>query len=210
MIFDLWDTLVEWPAAEGARLVEKLAALAEVPADDFELRLRERYRSLQTGPLAEVYREIGIPQRELGAALAAHHELARRALRLRAGGAEALAQLRRRGLKLGLITVCSEDVPARWPETEMAGLFDAETFSSECGMMKPEPEIYLRTTRALEVEPEECLFVGDGANDELAGAGRVGIRPVLFHPKGAPLRWPELGAWRGLRVSTLEEVLQLC
>ena len=64
VIFDLWDTLVEWPAAEGARLVEKLAALAQVPADDFELRLRERYRSLQTGPLAEVYREIGIPERE--------------------------------------------------------------------------------------------------------------------------------------------------
>ena len=27
----------------------------------------------------------------------------------------------------------------------LAGLFDVETFSVECGLVKPEPEIYLRT-----------------------------------------------------------------
>lgn len=210
VIFDLWDTLVEWPAVEGSRFVEKLAGLARLPVEELDRRLREHYRSLQTGPLAVAYRELGIPEGALAAALAAHHELTRRTLRLRAGGAEALAELRRRGLKLGLITVCSEDVPARWPESELAGIFDAETFSSECGLMKPDPEIYLRTTRALGVEPSECLFVGDGANDELAGAARVGIRPVLFLPEGTTPRWPELREWTGLRVSTLEEVSQLC
>ena len=61
-------------------------------------------------------------------------------------------------MKLGLISVCSEEVPAAWPETELAGLFDAETFSSECGLVKPEPEIYLRTARALGVEPRRVLL----------------------------------------------------
>ena len=81
-------------------------------------------------------------------------------------------------------------MPAAWPETELAGLFDAETFSSDCGLMKPEPEIYLRTARALEVEPGECYFVGDGANDELGGAARVGMTPVLFLPSAEPPLWP--------------------
>ena len=210
VIFDLWDTLVEWPSAEGSWLIERLAALARLPSEELEERLRANYRQLQTGPLATVYRDIGIPERNLAAAVAAHHELARRALRLREGAGEALGELRVRGIKLGVITVCSEDVPARWPETDLAGLFDAETFSSECGLMKPEPEIYLRTTRALGVEPGECLFVGDGANDELAGAERVGIRPVLFLPEGTSARWAEVRAWSGLRVSSIGEVSQLC
>ena len=210
MIFDLWDTLVEWSAEEGWRLVAQLAALAGVPAEEFDGRLRSHYRSLQTGPLADAYRGLGIAESDLDAALSAHHELARRTLRLRAGAAAALTQLRRRGLKLAVLSVCSEDVPARWPDTDLAGLFDVETFSSECGLMKPEPEIYLLTTRALGVEPEECLFVGDGANDELAGAERVGIQPVLFVPDGEAPRWPEVRDWTGLRVSSIDEVALLC
>jgi putative hydrolase of the HAD superfamily len=210
VIFDLWDTLVEWSPAEGARLSESLAALAGLRVEEFDRRLHAHYRPLQTGPLAPTYRALGIHEDDLPAALAAHHALAARTLRLRDGAAAALAHLRERGLKLGLISVCSEDVPARWPESDLAGLFDVETFSSECGLMKPDPAIYLLTTRALGVEPADCLFVGDGANDELAGAARVGIRPVLFLPDGASPRWPEVQQWEGLRVSSIEEVSLLC
>lgn len=210
MIFDLWDTLVEWPAEEGVKLTATLAGLAGVSPRELEPRLRASYRRLQTGPLAEGYRELGIPEERVGEALEAHHELARRYLHLRPGAAAALAGLRAAGIKLGMISVCSEDVPARWPATDLAGWFDAETFSSRCGLMKPEPEIYLLTARALGVEPGDCLFVGDGANDELAGAARAGMRPVLFLPPGTPPRWPEVSDWAGSRVSSFDEVLALC
>ena len=76
--------------------------------------------------------------------------------------------------------------------------------------MKPEPEIYLRTAEALGVEPADCFFVGDGANDELAGAARVGMTPVLFVPDGREPLWPEVREWGGLRVSSMREVLELC
>jgi len=101
-------------------------------------------------------------------------------------------------------------VPAAWPDSELAGLFDAETFSSSCGLVKPDPKIYLTTLAALAVEPAEALFVGDGANDELGGAERVGMTPVLFVPEGRDPHWPEVQEWRGLRVSSLPEVLELC
>src|SRR5262249_54094519 len=130
--------------------------------------------------------------------------------RLRRGARETLAAFRARGMKLGLITVCSEDVPAIWPETELAGLFDAETFSSTCGLIKPDPEIYLTTLDALGVEPRDALFVGDGANDELGGARRVGMTPGLFTPHGREAHWAGGRGRRGLRVSSLPEVLELC
>ena len=210
VIFDLWDTLVEWPVEEAAKLTDRLAELADVGAEEFGRRWQASYRASQTGPLADVYRSLGVPDHHVEAHVAARHDFARRVLRLRDGAAQALATLRQRGIKLGLISVCSEEVPVAWPESELAGLFDAETFSSDCGLMKPEPEIYLHTAFALRVEPSECFFVGDGANDELAGAGRVGMTPVLFAPSGKTPLWPEVREWTGLRVSSIEEVLELC
>jgi len=74
--------------------------------------------------------------------------------------------------------------------------------------MKPEPAIYLETVHALGVRPDEAMFVGDGANDELGGAARVGMTPVLFVPRGVPY-WQGLAEWSGLRITSLEQVLEL-
>jgi putative hydrolase of the HAD superfamily len=210
VIFDLWDTLVEWPAGEAARMRDRIAPLVGVAEEEFGRRWMAMYRASQTGPLADAFRVLGVPGEQIAAEVAERHEFARRVLRARPGTTGVLAKLRGRGVKLAVLSVCSEEVPARWPQTELAGLFDAETFSVECGLMKPEPEIYLRTARALGVEPADCFFVGDGANDELDGARRVGMTPVLFLPSGATSPWPEVRGWRGLRVESMEEVLELC
>jgi putative hydrolase of the HAD superfamily len=210
VIFDLWDTLVEWPVKEAAVLRDRLFELVAVGAEEFEQRWRDGYRASQTGPLADAYRTLGVPDEHVEEHVAARHQFARKVLRPREGALETLVELRRRRVRLGMISVCSEEVPVAWPETELAGLFDAETFSSECGLIKPEPEIYLRTAERLGIEPSGCMFVGDGANDELAGAERVGMTSVLFAPDGREPYWPEVREWAGLRVSSLPEVLELC
>ena len=208
VVFDLWDTLVEWPVREAEVLKDRLAKLVPIGADEFERRWRDGYRASQTGPLADAYRLLGVPEEHVAEHVAARYDFARAALRLRSGARDVVVRLRARGVKLGLITVCSEEVPAAWPETELAGLFDAETFSSACGLIKPDPEIYLETVRALGVEPRDSIFVGDGANDELGGAERVGMKPVLYVPRGEPV-WQGLSDWRGLRITALEQVLEL-
>ena len=133
----------------------------------------------------------------------------RRSLVPRPGAVETLRELRRLGLLVGLITVCTEDVEHVWPESEFAGLFDAEVFSSELGIAKPDPRIYLHCAEQLGVEPGEAVFVGDGANDELAGALRVGMRALLIHRSGEPPLWPEVLAWDGPRVTSIPEVLEV-
>jgi putative hydrolase of the HAD superfamily len=210
VVFDLWETLVEWPVEEAARFRRRLAERAGLSFEDVERRLTEHYLVSQTQPLAAVYRLVGVPEHEVDAHVSARVELTRMLLRPRPGAIDTLAELRRRELQLGLISMCSEDVPAAWPDTELAGLFDVETFSATCGLTKPEPEIYLHTAAALGVDPDECIFVGDGANDELAGAARVGMTPVLFVADGGRPRWPEVQEWQGLRVSSIPEVLELC
>jgi putative hydrolase of the HAD superfamily len=209
IVFDLWDTLVAWPVADADVLRRRTAELAGMNAEEFARRWRETYRLSQTGPLAAAYLALGLPDEHIEARVAEQHDFARRVLRPRPGAVAALGALRQRGVKLAVLSNCSEDVPAVWPASELAGLFDAETFSSACGVMKPDREIYVRTAAALGVEPAECYFVGDGANDELRGAERAGMTPVLFLTEGATALWPEVQDWTGLRVSSIEEVLEL-
>jgi putative hydrolase of the HAD superfamily len=119
------------------------------------------------------------------------------------GALETIAELRARGFRIGLITICSDDVVGLWPETAFHGLFDAEVFSSSVGLRKPDPRIYQLACEQLGVEPSEALFVGDGANDELAGAERVGMTAVLFER-------PEYEVeWGGRRIRALPELLEL-
>ena len=119
------------------------------------------------------------------------------------GAVETITELRTRGFRTGLITICSDDVPALWPETPFHGLFDAEVFSCSVGLRKPDPRIYLLVCEQLGVEPREAVFVGDGENDELAGAERVGMTAIL-------LERPQYERdWQGRRIRSLPQLLDV-
>jgi putative hydrolase of the HAD superfamily len=107
------------------------------------------------------------------------------------------------------VSNCTEDVAIVWPETVLAPLFDSAVFSATAGCLKPDARIYRRISSELGVEPSDCLFVGDGANDELAGAGRVGMTPVLIHEDGQDPVWDHLRDWSGARITSIPEVLEL-
>lgn len=93
---------------------------------------------------------------------------------------EVLAALRRRGLRLALVSNASTGEVRAWSRSPLARHFDAAVFSCECGHAKPEPGIYRLAADRLGVEPHRCWFVGDGGSDEHAGAARVGMVPVLM------------------------------
>ena len=135
-------------------------------------------------------------------------EWTRRSLEPRPDAVETLAELRRRGHQLGLISVCSQDVPQVWEETPFAGAFDELVFSCDVGVSKPDPRIYEIACERLGVEPAECLFVGDGANDELPGAERAGMTAVQLRASGERLT-PEGEAWNGQWIERLAEVLDV-
>ena len=125
------------------------------------------------------------------------------------GVLETLRKLRERGFRLGMISVCSEEVAELWEETPFAGLFDSTVFSCSVGLRKPDPAIYRLALDELGVEANEALFVGDGANDELAGAERVGIRAVLIlRPGQDEPYWEEAHGWQP-RITSIPEVLEL-
>jgi putative hydrolase of the HAD superfamily len=135
-------------------------------------------------------------------------ERAKRTLVPRPDALPTLQELRRRGHLLGMISVCTDDVPQVWDETLLGRAFDAAVFSCDVGVSKPDPRIYEIACERLEVEPRDCLFVGDGANDELPGAERVGMTAVQLRPPGEELTESGL-AWEGPWIAHLGEVLEL-
>ena len=209
VIFDLWETLVDYPAEEAKALESRWAEQLGLAPELFRERWRAHRETREVGPLADSFRAVGIADDLVEEFVGMRHELTGRALVPRRGALETLRELRRRGLRLGLISVCSEEVAQLWAETAFAGVFDTTVFSATCGLRKPDPEIYLLACRELAVDPGDCMFVGDGANDELAGAERVGMEAVLIHRPGQDPHWPEVREWGGRRITSLPEVVEL-
>ena len=210
VIFDLWNTIAEWPHARWAEVRPRVAERLGLTPEEFDTRWYGELAHLrETGPIADVLARFDLSPDAAEDVLALRGDVTRQGLVPVPGAAETIAELRDRGLRTGLITVCSEDVPRIWPETLFHGLFDAEVFSSSVGLRKPDPRIYALALDELEVPASEAMFVGDGANDELAGAERVGMTSVMLEVPPEKLPGEEQPEWDGLRIRSLPELLEL-
>ena len=89
-----------------------------------------------------------------------------------------LRKIKEQGIRIGLISNCYSEEVGPIKESELYPYFDVACLSYEVGMKKPDEKIYLRCMEELDVEPEECLYVGDGGSDELEGANKLGIRAL--------------------------------
>ncbi|HEY5058688.1 MAG TPA: HAD family hydrolase [Gaiellaceae bacterium] len=209
VIFDLWDTVAMWPLAEWGPVTEETRQQLGLDADGFDRLWRETAQRRNTGPLRTALEELGLGGEGLERLIDVRRDFTRRALVPVDGAVDTLHELKRRGLRLGLISVCTDEVVELWETTAFHRLFDDAVFSCEVGLSKPDPRIYHLACERLGVEPAQAMFVGDGANDELAGAAAVGMTAVLvLPPERDEPRWEEARGWQP-RVETVSDVLDL-
>ena len=89
-----------------------------------------------------------------------------------------LAELRERGLKLGLVSNTGRNLEEF---VRHHGLdVDAAVSSGMHGKTKPHPTIFQAALARLGVAPEAAVMVGDSIEDDIDGAKAVGMRAVLL------------------------------
>ena len=108
-----------------------------------------------------------------------------------------LAELRRHGLRLALVSNTSRDLDAFVGHFEIE--VDAWISSRTHGKVKPSPTIFLAALELVGAEPREAVMVGDSPADDVDGARALGIRAFLIDREG---RFPEAAG----RLDSLREL----
>jgi len=95
---------------------------------------------------------------------------------------EVLLELKRRGLKVGLISNGYEeeiDLVLEKADLEKAA-FDIIVGVDTIKKVKPNPDVFRYATSKLDVKTEETIFVGDNAEADYKGAEKAGIHALLI------------------------------
>jgi HAD superfamily hydrolase (TIGR01509 family) len=114
-----------------------------------------------------------------------------------------LAELRRRGYTLGVVSNADGRAAAALDACGLAAHFSAVIDSHIVGVEKPDPRIFELALAACGAAPEETLFVGDIYEIDVQGARSAGLTPVLIDPLGL------YGEVDCERIESLRELLDL-
>ena len=101
------------------------------------------------------------------------------------GTVEALDRLRAAGLRLGVVSNSDGRVEEALEAAGIRDRFDVILDSALVGVEKPDPAIFRAALDALDVAPDEALFVGDLYDVDVVGARAAGIEAVLLVPEAA-------------------------
>lgn len=99
----------------------------------------------------------------------------------------ALATLRQRGLRLGLVSNGQRDLEEF---AEHHGLdVDVCVGSKHHGYVKPHRSIFETALAALDVRAHDAAMVGDSVEEDVAGASALGMRAILLDRDGIHPEW---------------------
>ena len=91
-------------------------------------------------------------------------------------------ELRRHGLKIGLVSNSGRDIDAFVSHHRLD--VDAALVSRAHGKTKPDPSIFRAALELLGVAAEEAAMVGDSREDDVEGAAAIGMRAFLVDRDG--------------------------
>ena len=220
VIFDVYGTLTPVSTAQAwVDHTSRLAVLLGVEPEALARALDESYPERATGAMGDVRQTLRTLATRLGAQLTEdrldkacqlRQAIQESLFRLRPEALPVIGQLRSRGLRIGLVSDCTSELPTAWPRLSLAPVVDAPVFSCVEGTRKPDPRLFRAVTERLAVDPAACLYVGDGGGRELTGSAAVGMRAVLLAgPDWHDHRvYDQERDWHGLRISSLEELLR--
>jgi putative hydrolase of the HAD superfamily len=159
-----------WHRLSGAQVQTKMAGLRE---------------QMWSSALSRV----GISDAQLAARSAANYNAYRsKYFSLFPGALDLLRALKRRGVKIGLLTNgFSETHRDKVTVLQITEYFDALFLPDETGMVKPDPLLFAHACERLGSAPARSAMVGDRFDRDIEGAQRAGLYTVWVNVRGEGL-----------------------
>jgi putative hydrolase of the HAD superfamily len=224
VIFDLFGTLInKLSLRESMSMLRQMTSVLSAPYDDFIHGWFDTFNERGLGVFQSteanieyICQKLGVPLEDTEIKVAAKINLDHmvRSIHPRTDAKEVLSDLKSHGYKTGLISNCSSSVPKILENMPFAQLIDVAVFSPLVYMQKADPRIYQLAAEQLAVKPEGCLYIGDVEENELTGAAKAGMHPILIRdPYEDSTDVHRINAeskeWHGPVISSLKEVLDL-
>lgn len=129
----------------------------------------------------------------------------------REGALALLHELRRLALRTSLVSNALAGAGSRAlvERYGMAPFLDAQVYSDEVGVRKPNPEIFRRAAERIDVALGDCWYVGDMLDRDVLGARRAGVGCVILLPSRATDRGPDVVARPDHVIRRLAELVPL-
>lgn len=204
VLFDYGSTLIEFSQVQIAQCDDALAEVLERlygPVD--RLRLREMRDADRMAPYNDSFRENNLPDitRNLIRAL---YELdatephLEEILRVRfdsfvasigpTPGVDAMLMRLRQRYRVGVVSNYPDGdaIRASVQRVGLRDILEVVVASGDVGSVKPDPKPFTRALQALNVKPEEALYVGDNWLADIQGAKRLGMQAVLTRQYETP------------------------
>jgi epoxide hydrolase-like predicted phosphatase len=175
------ETVNAWLAADGIDRDRYVAVMRQWVAQAYDPEAADNpIHTLERGESSHTEFEQALASQLLlldGSPVASEGLLARMwaGTKLDDGMLEVFRRLHDLGVPTGLL---SNSWGNGYPRELFAERFDAVVISSEVGMRKPEPRIFLHATGLLGLTPAECVFIDDIAAN-IAAAEQLGFTGVL-------------------------------
>lgn len=191
ILFDLDNTLLDFMhfKRETAKAAAKAMVRKGLPATEKEIYNRIfkvyeqkgiEYQKTFYDVVKPYNLEINKAEKIQHAGIIAYTRKKYKVLKPYAGVLRTLSALRRKGLKLGIVS----DAPRNkvWDRLIMSGLedeFDVVVSVSDTLRLKPHPSPFKLALKKLKLSPEHVLFVGDNPSRDIKGAGKLGMKTCL-------------------------------
>lgn len=185
VIFDMFETLVTLyrsPQYFGEDVAKDLGLEEAKFREIWDATERDRSIGLRTyeDVISEIMEKNGIYSEELLKKVVTKRTATKveTFLHLHEEILPTLEELKRRDIRIGLISNCFSEEVFAIRGSKLYPYFDVCMLSYEQGVMKPDKEIFTRCMKKLNVSAQECLYVGDGGSMELEAATEVGMRAL--------------------------------
>jgi putative hydrolase of the HAD superfamily len=181
-LIDAYDTIVD---CDFSPLRRGVPALAGIPVETWDDEYRRVHAMLNDGRMskAEAFGQIlarrGIPAADglVAEMVLRDRELLRANARLFDDVLPFLLRLRDRGVKIAIVSNCTENTRPLLADLGVDALADAVVLSCEVGAAKPAPEIFQFALDRLGVTADAAVFIDDQPG-YCAGSVAAGIRAV--------------------------------